>query len=113
MKGVNNSNLNVSAVLLIAGILLILYFLKIIINNQEKLLKKLSNSENVSRINSEVLPNKTLNKPLISKDKGITKGDTKIGNVDTDEIIAVIMAAVSNASNIPLTSLKIRSIKKL
>jgi len=113
MDGIKNTNLDVNAILLIAGILLILYFLKIIMNNQERILKKLSNPENASKVNIDNLTKINTQKVPSAKEKGITKGDSKITDVDNDELIAVIMTAVSHASNIPLTSLKIKSIKKL
>jgi Na+-transporting methylmalonyl-CoA/oxaloacetate decarboxylase gamma subunit len=43
---------------------------------------------------------------------GKTAGEAKLLGVD-EEHIPVIMAAVSNVSNIPLTSLRIRSIRKV
>lgn len=44
---------------------------------------------------------------------GLTKGEAKLFGIDDDEHVAVIMAAVSNAANIPLTELRIKSIKRV
>jgi Na+-transporting methylmalonyl-CoA/oxaloacetate decarboxylase gamma subunit len=45
--------------------------------------------------------------------KGLSRGETKLVGLEDEEQIAVIMAAVSSASNIPLSGLRIRSIKKV
>lgn len=113
MKGINNSNINVYAVLLIAGILLVLYFLKTIINNQEKIISLLSQKDLALGIANAAEPARASEENIVSMDKGATSGDAKVIGLDDDEITAVILAAVSHASNIPLNSLKVKSIKKI
>lgn len=44
---------------------------------------------------------------------GLTQGQASLMGVEDEELAAVIMAAVSEASSIPLTSLRIKSIKSL
>lgn len=44
---------------------------------------------------------------------GLAKGEAKLVGIEDDEHVAVIMAAVSSAANIELTSLKIKSIKRI
>lgn len=43
----------------------------------------------------------------------LTRGETKLSGVDSDELTAVIMAAVSSAANIPLAGLRIKYIKRI
>jgi len=112
-EGIISLNLDINSVILIAGILLVLIFLKTIINNQEKMISKLSHREDVPKTISEAMPAMDSKEKLVPLYKGTTKGDAKIIGVDDDEITAVILTAVSHASNIPLNSLKVKSIKKL
>lgn len=44
---------------------------------------------------------------------GLTKGEARLVGVEDEEIVAVVMAAVSHASSIPLSELRIRSIKRV
>lgn len=106
------NNFNINSGLIIAGVLVILYFLKLIMNNQERLTKRLSERE---ENNNDTAVVQTINKPLKTEEdkKGSTKGDAKISGDIDEEVVAVIMASVSEYSKIPLNSLKIKSIKKL
>ena len=112
-EGIISLNLDINSVILIAGVLLVLYFLKTIINNQEKIISKLSLREDTPNTISGAMAARDYKETTVPMDKGTTKGDAKIIGVDDDEITAVILTAVSHASNIPLNSLKVKSIKKL
>jgi len=112
-EGIINLNLDINAIILIALILLVLYFLKTIINNQEKIISKLSHREDVPMAINEALPARNLKENQVQRVKGATKGDAKVIGVNDDEITAVILTAVSHVANIPLNSLKVKSIKKL
>lgn len=108
----NINNLNINSVLIAAGILIILYFLKLIMNKQESIAKKLSEIE---KSRNDITAVQTNGRPEIVENpkKGSTNGDVKISGDIDEEIMAVIMASVSEYSKIPLNSLKIKSIKKL
>jgi cytoskeletal protein RodZ len=61
-----------------------------------------------------VVPQQTVQRSAIpSTEKQQVKGEVKLVGVEDEELVAAIMVAVSNASNIPLSSLKIRSIKRV
>lgn len=112
MNGINNFDFDINSGLIIVGVLLILYFLKLIMNNQKSLAKKLSKTEENNYDNTLVEVGSDTDVKDVVK-KGITKGDARIiGNID-EEVMAVIMASVSVYSKIPLNCLKIKSIKKL
>lgn len=107
-----NFNFDINSALIVVGVLLILYFLKLIMNNQESLAKKLSKREENKYDATIVQTSNETDASDITK-KGKTKGDTKISGDISEEVMAVIMASVSEYSRIPLKSLKIKSIKKL
>lgn len=113
MKGTNNFNLDINMIVIIVGIVAVLYCLKIIITNQEEIIKKLSHREEKLNLNTTVLPSKETMKSIVSDKKGSTKGDASIIGIDNDETIAVILSAVSYHTTIPLKSLKVKLIKKL
>lgn len=105
-------NLDMNSVLIIAGVLVILYFLKLIMNNQERLARKLARIEE-NKCDTAII--QTSNEPEVLENdkKGSTNGDAIISGDINEEVLAVIMASVSKYSKIPLKSLKIKSIKKL
>lgn len=107
-----NFNFDLNSALIIVGVLVILYFLKLIMNNQERIIKKLNKkTENINDF-AVTQTSKEFNFDDSLK-KGNTKGETEISGDIDDETLAVIMASVSQYSKIPLKSLKIKYIKKL
>lgn len=106
-------NGNINTILIIITFLIILCFFKIVMNNQEKILKKLSSVKEQKAEDINTYSDHTIKEQVKLDKKGFTKGDIKIIGEDNYEVIAVIMASVSNYSNIPLQSLNIKYIKKL
>jgi hypothetical protein len=87
-------------------------FLKLIMNNQERIIKRLNiKAENVND-SAVTQTSKEFNSDESTK-IGSTEGETQISGDIDDEVLAVIMASVSEYTKIPLKSLKIKSIKKL
>lgn len=107
-----NFNLDINSALIIVGVLIILYFLKLIMNNQESLAKKLSKREG-NKYDTTIIQTSNESETIEITKKGSTKGDVIITGDISEEVMAVIMASVSEYSKIPLKSLKIKSIKKL
>ncbi|MDF2674830.1 MAG: Oxaloacetate decarboxylase, gamma chain [Clostridiales bacterium] len=100
----------------ITMVFVILIILAAMMVLQSKILRVLSKQDKevdevkVSKPEVEVKHQEVLKAPSKT---GLTKGETKLVGIEDDEHAAVIMAVVSNAANIPLTSLKIKSIKRI
>lgn len=100
--------LGVTTAILFVGIILVVL--------QGKILKLLSNQTKevdevkVNRPEEEIKPQIILECPV---ERGLTKGEAKLSGIEDEEHIPVIMAAVSSAAGIPLTRLKIKSIKRI
>lgn len=100
--------LNLNDFLVIICTLFILYFLKLILNNQEKIIKKLNDKKE----KAEKLSENTCTSN-VKKAKGTSEGELEITEDINEEVLAVIMSSVSAYSKIPLNSLKIKSIRKI
>lgn len=100
--------LGVTIAILCVGIVLVVLqskILKLLLNGA-----KVKDEVKVIKPEVEVKPQHTLKAPVKT---GLTKGEAKLLGIEDDEQVAVIMAAVSNAANIPLTQMKIKSIRKI
>lgn len=109
-----------TTVIAMAIVFLVLVLLAVIIVVQSKTLNAISNLAHRMDKVEEKEKSTVQAKPEITKksqpqgvDKGFTKGETKLVGVENEEHVAVIIAAVSNATDMPLTSLKIKSIKRV
>lgn len=97
-------------------VFIVLIILAVIIVLQSKILKLLTKQAKElqevrdSKPKVDVKPQYIMNTP---ENTGLSKGETKLLGIENEEHVAVIMAAVSNAVNIPITALKIRSIKRV
>lgn len=98
--------LAITAAILLVGIVIAVMQSRIL-----KLLSREAGEENEAvEIKPEVAKKNTVEPTLVTE---LTRGQAKLFGIDSDEYTAVIMAAVSNAANIPLTKLRIKSIKKI
>ena len=99
-----------------AIVLVIFIILAVIIVLQSKILKLLSKQEkelDEVKVNKPVVEVKHQDVPSAPVKTGLAKGEAKLVGLEDEEHVAVIMAAVSNAANIPLTALRIKSIKRI
>jgi hypothetical protein len=109
-------NLQTSNIYMIIGFAIIAGILIIIIN-QIRMLNAISSLKEFNYMSKDQ-SEKINEEPVhynVSEPSGpqIIKGQTKLEGIEDGEIVAVIMAVVSAASNIPLTSMKIKSIRKI
>lgn len=105
-----------TTIVCMAIVFIILIVLSIIIILQSKILKLLTNQDksedkvNENQLEVKVRPEVVSKAPVMT---GSTKGQAKLVGLESEEHVAIIMAAVSDAANIPITALKIRSIKRV
>lgn len=94
-------------------VFIVLILLAVIIVIQSKILGLISNKPKEIEPEDNLIPKEAKPvKPQVYQ-KGIVKGKASITGVENEEQVAVIMSAVSAASNMPISSLKIRSIRKV
>lgn len=110
-----DTSLGTNSTLLAIGIIVaILILIEIMI--QSKMLKLLTKqAEKLEEVKSNKHQAKEKPQNIVNTltNTGLAKGETKLLGIEDEEIVAVIMAAVSNTVNIPLEALKIRSIKRI
>jgi hypothetical protein len=105
-------NFQGSTIFIIIGIAIVIALVAIIVN-QSRILDAIMNLNVNVKAQDEIKP-EISEYPVTSKaEKGRTTGQARIVGGADEEIIAVIMAAVSSVSNMPLSSFKITSIKKI
>jgi Na+-transporting methylmalonyl-CoA/oxaloacetate decarboxylase gamma subunit len=105
-----------TTIVCMAIVFIVLIILAVIIVLQSKILKLLSKQEKEAdevKVNKPVVEVKHQDVPSTPVKTGLTKGEAKLVGLEDEEHAAVIMAAVSNAANIPLTALRIKSIKRI
>lgn len=115
MSNADKALLGVNTMVIAMGIVfIVLIMLSFMLSIQSKILKLLTKAVEEETPKVQEAPGPVAAVPLSSVPKeGKTAGEADLLGVDDEELAAVIMAAVSHASSIPLTSLKIRSIKSL
>lgn len=106
--------LGVNTTIIAMGIVfIVLILLAVIIVIQSKILGLVSNKSKEIEPKDNSIPKAAIQtKPQVYQ-KGIVKGKASITGVEDEEQVAVIMSAVSAASNMPISSLKIKSIRKI
>lgn len=105
-----------AAVVILVTAFVLLILLVVVIALQAKILKLLSKQSEELEIAKAKEPEVEVKAEHIHStpvNVGVAKGETKLSGIKDEEHVAVIMAAVSNAANIPLTSLRIKSIKRI
>jgi Na+-transporting methylmalonyl-CoA/oxaloacetate decarboxylase gamma subunit len=105
-----------TTIVCLALVFVVLIILAVIIILQSKILKLLSKHEMKAdevKVNKPVVEVKNQYVPSAPVKTGLTKGEAKLLGIEDEEHVAVIMAAVSNAANIPLTALRIKSIRRI
>lgn len=109
--------LGVNTTIIAMGIVfIVLILLAILIVLQSKILKTLSSMKERNEAKpGKVYENvqKVSEREEVKHAEEITKGETVLIGIEEEEHIAAIMAAVSAAANIPVSVLKIRSIKQI
>jgi hypothetical protein len=109
-------NIENSTIFMIIGFLILIGILIIIVNQRRMLdaILSLKDLDNGPGIKAEGIHGVPVQYDVsASAGHQIAQGQTKlVGSVD-DETVAAIIAAVSSASNIPLSSLQIKSIKTI
>ncbi|GEM_PF-2247041 len=110
--------LGVNTTIIAMGIVfIVLILLAVLIVIQSRTLKVLSSiaerkETKLSKVHEEA-PKASVQEPRKPVQKGSTKGEMDLLGVEEEEHVAAIMAAVSAASNIPVSALKIKSIKRI
>lgn len=105
-----------TTIVCMAIVFVVLIILAVIIVLQSKILKLLSKQEKEAdevKVNKPVVEVKHQDAQSTPVKTGLTKGEAKLVGIEDEEHVAVIMAAVSDAANIPLTTLRIKSIKRI
>lgn len=107
-------NTTVVCMLIVFIVLIALSFIIVIQNKVLNFVTSLKREETKKEKESEPQPNKNheVVPPVVDK-TGVTKGEAKFFGLPDEETAAVIMAAVSEAADIPLSKLNIRSIRLL
>ncbi|EYE87937.1 sodium pump decarboxylase subunit gamma [Fervidicella metallireducens AeB] len=110
-------NTTVVCMLIVFIVLILLSFIIVIQNKILNFLTSLkSKKPEDTKIEEEVKPQlerNTVAMPSVVDKSGIVRGDAKLCGIADEETAAVIMAAVSEASDIPLSKLNIKSIRLL
>lgn len=109
-------NLQSSTIFMIIGFLIIFGILIIIIN-QIRMLNAISSLKDFD-YNPEVRVNQRHEDPVyynLSETSGpqMAQGKAKLIGIEDGETVAVILSAVSTASSLPLSLIKIKSIKRV
>ncbi len=105
-----------TTIVYLALVFVVLIILAGIIRLQSKILKLLLKQKmevNEVKVNKPIVEVKHQYVPSAPVKTGLTKGEAKLVDIEDEEHVAVIMAAVSNAANIPLTAIRIKSIKRI
>lgn len=102
-------NTGVVAMIVVFGVLITLI---IILSGTSKLV---GNRENINDAedSTEISPAEgNYTRPIVDK-KGKTSGEALLTGIEDEETAAVIMSVISSETDIPISSLKIKSIKRL
>lgn len=118
MSSTNNIILGINTTAISMGIVfLVLIALSIIVSIQYRLLKVLGIIAEKTEKPVEAVRAKNQKKyhrqRQASVHTGLARGEARLIGVEDEELVAAIMAAVSIASYIPVSSLGIRSIKRV
>lgn len=106
--------LGVNTTIIAMGIVfIVLILLAVIIVIQSKILGLVSKKSEVNEPKDNLIPKEANKVKPQAYQKGIVKGKASITGVENEERVAVIMGAVSAAANMPISSLRIRSIRKV
>lgn len=113
--------LGVNTTIIAMGIVfIVLILLAVLIVIQSRILKVLSDIAERKEAKETRLSNDYEETPKASKQetkmlvqKGSTKGEMELLGVEEEEHVAAIMAAVSTTTNIPVSALRIKSIKRI
>jgi hypothetical protein len=98
-------------------VFVVLFVISILISIQYRILKAIGVISEKMETPSQIaqVPTAVSSNPVaahVSK-TGLTSGEARLVGVEDEELVAVIMTAVSHASNISLSDLRIRSIKRV
>ena len=118
MSSTNNITLGINTAVISMGIVfLVLIALSIIVSIQYRLLKmlgiiadRIEKSDEAVGVKDEKKDHQKMQAPVHS---GPARGEALLIGVEDEELVAAIMAAVSITSNIYVSSLRIRSIKRV
>ena len=98
-------------------VFVVLFVISVLISIQYRILKAIGVISEKMEAPSQIAPVPTAFSSntvaaYVSK-TGLTSGEARLVGVEDEELVAVIMTAVSHASNISLSDLRIRSIKRV